>query len=248
MSNENTLAQLLDRLDEMPAARNLRYRSYEALQVRPGAQIVDVGCGTGRAVAELVDLGATAVGVDVDAGMLDLARRRWPSADFREAAAESLPFGDGTLAGYRADKVYHALTDPALAVAEARRVLAPGGRIVLLGQDWDAFVVDSADPVSTRLIVQARANSVPHPRAARGCRALLLDAGCTDVAVEAPTGVLTDAELVLPLLTGLAAHATAAGAVPEADADRWLADQQERARTDRLFVAVPMVLATATRP
>lgn len=35
-------------------------------------------------------------------------------------------------------------------IAEARRVLVPGGRIVLLAMDWDATVIDSADPVRTR--------------------------------------------------------------------------------------------------
>lgn len=247
MSTEITLAQLLDRFDELPTARALRHRSYDLLRLRPGSTVVDVGCGTGRAVAELAERGVEPVGVDIDAEMLDLAGQRCPGADLREAGAESLPFDDGALAGYRADKVYHALPDPAAAVAEARRVLAPGGRLVLLGQDWECFAVDSSHPALTRTIVQARADTVTSPRAARGFRALLLNAGFAEVTVEAPTGVLTDPALVLPMLTGFASNATNSGAVTEAEAGRWLADQEHRARTDRLLAAAPMFVAAATR-
>ncbi|MFG2217909.1 methyltransferase domain-containing protein [Streptomyces sp. NPDC048685] len=51
--------------------------------------------------------------------------------------------------GYRADKVIHELAEPKRALAEARRVLRPGGRIVLLGQDRYTIIVDSADPALT---------------------------------------------------------------------------------------------------
>ncbi|WP_433762573.1 hypothetical protein [Nocardia sp. CA-135398] len=53
----------------------------------------------------------------------------------------------------------------------------PGGRIVLAGQDWDAFVIDSDTPDLTRTIVAARADTITNPRAARRYRNLLLDAG-----------------------------------------------------------------------
>ena len=58
----------------------------------------------------------------------------------------------------------HVLDDPARAAGEARRVLAPGGRIVLIGQDWDTFVIDADDAALTRTIVHARADLVPTPR------------------------------------------------------------------------------------
>ncbi|MEU8149944.1 hypothetical protein [Nonomuraea sp. NPDC048901] len=57
---------------------------------------------------------------------------------------------------------------------------APGGRIVLIGQDWDTLVIDSDDPALTRTIVHARADQVTSPRAARSYRNLLLDAGFED--------------------------------------------------------------------
>jgi SAM-dependent methyltransferase len=224
----------------------LRAYSYDLLGLSPGARVVDVGCGTGRAVAELRVRAASPVGVDVNEQMITLARRRWPEADFRVGTAERLPFVDGQLDAYRADKLYHALPDPAAALGEARRVLAPGGRIVLIGQDWDAFVIDSEDAALTRTIVHARADLLPHPRAARSYRNLLLDGGFTRVTVEVRTAIFTDVTM-LPALTALAHAVRDHQAISREQADTWLADQNRRAQAGRLFFAMPFVVAAARR-
>lgn len=241
-----TLSALLDAIDATPGATQLRARSYDLLPLDPGAAVVDVGCGTGQAVGEMRQRGACPVGIDADEEMVNLARSRWPGADIWHGDALHLPFGDGQLHGYRGDKVLHDLADPACALAEARRVLAPGGRVVLLGQDWDTVVIDADDPGLTRAIVHARADQVPAPRAARRYRNLLLDAGFHDVTVEVHTGVFTG-PLMLPMLMGLAAAARASGAIDGAQADAWTAEQRRRADRGRLFLALPMFLAAATR-
>ncbi|HET6710131.1 methyltransferase domain-containing protein [Amycolatopsis sp.] len=226
----STLLTLLDALDDRPQAVHLRERTYEAL----GDTVVDVGCGSGRAVGELAARGVRAIGVDADPAMVSTAAARWPDGEFHVADAAALPRADGSVTGYRADKVLHVVPDPALVVAEARRVLARGGRAVLTGQDWDTLVIDSDDPVRTRRIVHTRADGMPHPRIARRYRNLLLDNGFTDVTVEVHTLVWTD-EAVLPVLANLGGDGT------------WLAEQTSRARADRLFVAVPIFLAAGTR-
>ncbi|WP_243716506.1 methyltransferase domain-containing protein [Actinomadura sp. KC345] len=249
MSNEaiEALIPQLDAVDESPGAAALRARSYELLHAAPGAPVVDVGCGSGRAVAELADRGIPATGIDVSDQMIEVARKRRPDGEFRVGDLHALPFEDGEVAGYRADKVVHTLADPGRALAEARRVLAPGGRVVLAGQDWDTFVIDSADPELTRTIVRKRADQVASPRAARQYRNLLLDAGFRDATVEVHTGVFTDASF-LPLLTRLAEVCCEHGAVTRVEADAWIADQRERAQADRLFAAVPIFMAAATNP
>jgi ubiquinone/menaquinone biosynthesis C-methylase UbiE len=243
----DALVALLDRVDDMPGASELRAHSYELLGIAPDAAVVDVGCGSGRAVAEMAETGARAVGVDPDERMITVARARWPATEFRVASAYELPFPDRALHGYRADKVYHVLDDPARAIGEARRVLAPGGRIVLIGQDWDTFVIDADDAELTRTIVHARADLVPTPRIVRRCRNLLLDAGFADVTVEARTSVFTDAAM-LPILVDLAEKARSAGAIGDAQAEAWIAEQRERGRRGRLFLALPLFVTAATGP
>jgi ubiquinone/menaquinone biosynthesis C-methylase UbiE len=207
--------------------------------------VVDVGCGTGRAVAELAEHAAHAIGIDLDPAMLAAARSRFPDIDVRAADATDLPLADGQAHGYRADKLYHVLSDPYAALAEARRVLAPGGRIVLIGQDWDAEVFDSDQPELTRRIVHARADTLPHPRIARAYRNLLLDAGFYDVDFEVHGAVFTDAAM-LPLIVGHATAAHQTGAISSDEAERWISEQARRAERDRLLFAMPLFLAAAT--
>jgi SAM-dependent methyltransferase len=223
------LLTILDAVELRADAVALRRRSYELLE--PATTVVDVGCGGGRAVAELTERGVHAVGVDIDPAMIAAARERWPG-EFHVGGAYDLPVTD--VDGYRADKVLHVL-EPARALAEARRVLRPGGRIVLLGQDWDAIVIDSGDLAATRRLVRAKADKIAVPDAARKYRNLLLDAGFTDVTVEVHAIVGTD-ETMLPAIADIAAG----------DED-WLAEQRERARTGRLFIAIPMFLAAGRR-
>jgi SAM-dependent methyltransferase len=206
-----------------------------------------VGSGAGRAVAELNEQGLKVVGVDPDERMIAVAKARWPDADFRIAGAYDLPFADATMDGCRADKVFHELAEPERALAETRRILTPGGRIVLVGQDWDSFVIDSDDPALTRSIVHARADLVPGPCAARRYRNLLLAAGFEEVTVEVHTGVFTGSAM-LPVLFGLAEGAYSAGAVSRARVDVWIAEQRARAEADRMFLALPMFVAAATAP
>lgn len=225
----STLLSLLDAFDDLPQAVDLRERTYRGL----GDTVVDVGCGGGRAVGELSARGVRAIGVDLDPEMVGVARERWPGGEFHVADATALPLDDGSVTGYRADKLLHALPEPERAVAEARRVLAKDGRAVLVGHDWDTFVIDSDDPALTRTIVHARADRLPHPRIARRYRNLLLDNGFTDVTLEVHTFVWTDAT-ALPVLADMGEGA-------------WLDEQAERARRDRLFVALPVFLAAGTR-
>lgn len=241
------LIALLDASDRLPGVAELRARSYELLGAEPGAPMVDVGCGAGRAVAELAERGVKAVGVDPAQQMITVAGGRWPQADFRIAGAYELPLADTTMDGYRADKVFHELAEPERALAEARRVLALGGRIVLVGQDWDTFVIDSDDPALTPTIVHARADFVPGPRAARRYRNLLFDAGFDDVTVEVHTGVFAGAAM-LPAVVGLAEGACSAGAVSRAQTDAWIDEQRRRAEGDRFFLALPMFVAAGTAP
>src|SRR3954470_19999534 len=227
-TDTETLIRLLDVAEGMPGAVALRERGYELLRPPPGATVVDVGCGAGGAVAELAERGCHAIGVDLDPAMLAAARERFPELDLRSADVTALPLGDGEALGYRADKVYHRLPEPVAALTEARRVLAPGGRIVLVGQDWDTMLVDSDQGDLTRRIVAARADTIPRPRIARSYRTLLVDAGFREATLEVHTAILTDAATV----SLLAKHATTArevGAITDGELKSWLDEQHERA-------------------
>jgi SAM-dependent methyltransferase len=97
-----------------------------------GRRILDAGCGSGPLSAALRDRGAVVTGLDSSAGMLQLARRRLgPGADLILADLGSpLPFGDGAFDDVVAALVLHYFQDWTAPLAELRRVLKPGGRLI----------------------------------------------------------------------------------------------------------------------
>ncbi|NUW45276.1 methyltransferase domain-containing protein [Nonomuraea rhodomycinica] len=98
-----------------------------------GRRILDAGCGSGPLFAALRDRGAIVTGIDASAGMLELAGRRLGAdADLRVAdLAGPLPFPDGAFDDVIASLVLHYLEDWGPTLAELRRVLRPGGRLLV---------------------------------------------------------------------------------------------------------------------
>ncbi|GAA1852660.1 methyltransferase domain-containing protein [Asanoa iriomotensis] len=227
----------LDRFETLPDARRLREHSYDLLELKPGDEVVDVGCGTGRAVAELAERGAVATGVDNNPAMVEVARQRHTRCRFQVGDALELPFADGQLAGYRSDKVLHDLTDPAAALAEAGRVLKSRARAVVIDIDWDAIIIAGDDPATTRNVVHARTDKLNAGFAARQAPELLRAQGFTDVGTTAHHEVITTPNLGELFLGRIAGDATA-----------WLDDQRTRARTGDLLLVVPILVTTARAP
>lgn len=97
-----------------------------------GRRILDAGCGAGPLSAALRDRGAVVTGVDASAAMLALARRRLGDdvALHRADLSDRLPFPDASFDDVTASLVLHYLEDWGPALAEMRRVLRPGGRLI----------------------------------------------------------------------------------------------------------------------
>jgi SAM-dependent methyltransferase len=98
-----------------------------------GRRILDVGCASGAVFEALRDRGAAVTGIDSSAEMVNLARRRLgDDADLhRVDIAGPLPFPGGAFDDVIASLVLHYLEDWTAPLAELRRVLAPGGRLII---------------------------------------------------------------------------------------------------------------------
>ena len=98
--------------------------------------MLDIGCGTGRAAAALVERGSRIWGVEPEPEMAARARERLSTV--KVAPAERLPFKDGWFDRALMWLVLHLLDRPR-ALAEAARVLAPDGRLAIATFHWDYF-------------------------------------------------------------------------------------------------------------
>ena len=144
-----------------------------------GWTVGDLGCGTGRLSAALAPFVGRVVAVDSSRAMLAAARKRLadaPNVELRAGDLESLPVKDGELDAAVLALVLHYAGDPAAALAEARRALKPGGRLLVIdtmphereeyrrqmGHVWLGF----SEPQMAALLADAgleRARYVPLP-------------------------------------------------------------------------------------
>jgi SAM-dependent methyltransferase len=107
-------------------------RALDAVRVGDGARLLDVGCGAGLALRFAADRGADVTGLDAAPGMLEYARRRVPGAELVQGEIQSLPFPDDTFDAVTGFNSFQYAADPVVALREAKRVTAPGGRILAL--------------------------------------------------------------------------------------------------------------------
>ena len=113
-------------------------RLIEHANLQEGDQVLDVGCGTGivarRAAAHVGEQG-TVVGVDINEGMLKVARTAaadlTPTIEWRQGDATALPFPDDAFDVVFCQQALQFVEDPAVALREMHRLLAPNGRIAV---------------------------------------------------------------------------------------------------------------------
>jgi ubiquinone/menaquinone biosynthesis C-methylase UbiE len=152
------------------------------LPMTSGAQVLDVGCGTGELMRRLQAKYPYAVlaGLDPVAEMLAVARDKLSgNEDLRTGYADALPWGAGAFDVVVSCNMFHYISHPVEALREMGRVLRPGGSLVLT--DWcDDYLACRVCNLYLRLTNRAFYKTYRQAE----CRELLHAAGYWDVTIE----------------------------------------------------------------
>ncbi len=163
-----------------------------AALLRPGQRVLDVGCGTGaitRGIAEAVGPGGRAVGVDVNAGLIEAARRAHgaiSNLSFDVHDLYALPSREA-FDVVSASRVLQWLAEPGRALAAMTGAARPGGRVVVLDYNHDKLRLEPAPPPVARDFLAAflnwRAQAGMDNAIADHLAALFARAGLRDITV-----------------------------------------------------------------
>lgn len=163
----------------------------DAVGAAEGVRLLDVACGTGELAAVAHWRGAHVTGVDLAGAMLARSRERLPhEVELREGDAQALPFADASFDAVTLAFVLGHLADPQQGLAEARRVLAPGGRMAFAW--WREFEYAVAFRVVLGAIREHGRLDVPLPAgppfdqfsSRDACEKALANAGFVDLTVQ----------------------------------------------------------------
>jgi SAM-dependent methyltransferase len=249
----------LERIYAAPAIAAQRARTRAALETRPGERGLDVGCGPAFLAVELgreVGPGGRLLGIDQSPEMIEAARSRVARegladrVEIRQGEATDLPAPAGTFDFVTAVQVYLYVPAVERALGEARRVLRPGGRLVVVDTDWDSCVWLTSDRERHGRVMEARNAHFSQPHLPPRLPGLLGAAGFRVEHVEAiPVVELSggagsfSGDLIGAMGEGALRH----GVDPDAVAG-WQADLRARAAGGDYFFSVNRYLFRARRP
>ena len=230
--------------------------------LRPGERVLDVACGTGvvaRLASQQVGATGTVAGLDINPGMLAVARSATPPGmpiEWHEASAETIPLPDASLDVVLCQMGLQFMPDKHAALREMRRVLVRGGRLILNvpGPTPRLFTI-MAEALERHISKEAAGfvNQVFSLHDTAEIRNLVSAAGFHDVSVESDNNSLS---LPAPeeFLWQYVHSTPLAGAVAQTDEDRRsslehdvVAKWQEFVKDRDFVLQARMVMVTARK-
>ncbi len=159
--------RFMDETQKLAAIQTSRKLMLERIALAPGQSVLDVGCGPGTDLFDMVELVGPAgrlAGLDASEVMIAEARQRAMDLhlpiSFEVGEVQALPFPNDTFDVCRAARLLEHLPDAERALAEMVRVTRPGGRIAVFDFDWDTLIIDHPDKETTRTIVLSYSDSI----------------------------------------------------------------------------------------
>ncbi len=242
----------LEAFDGIEQLQELKALARERGGFRPGASLLDVGCGFGletlRLAKEAEGRGVIA-GIDLSQDFIELARQQASEQglkiDFRVGDALSLPYPDAQFDCVRAERLLIYLQDVSAALKEMLRVLKPGGRLALIEPDFLAMDINLPNRAVVRRVIDHEADTaVVHNWLPGQLVSLLPDLGFSNVQIASRVLIFPQ-DLGSSYFERVAENAAKAGAINSGELKEWMASLKERAQAQRLFATIAYFLFTA---
>jgi ubiquinone/menaquinone biosynthesis C-methylase UbiE len=247
--------EYLRRTAQSDEIRALKARGYELLRLKPGAKVIDVGCGPAIdtiPLARLVGPTGFVVGVDADPAMVaeanQLASSDGMGAYTRHIIgnATSLPMNPGEFDACYCERLLQhipwALNFDV--VREMMRVMRPGGRVVIIDTDWATLSIAAQDPLLERRVAAEFALFFANAFSGRYLLALAHNAGLTAVSVQT-VALQLSFEALEYLLRPALQGAVRSGRLGAQEVRRWSGDVRAARDYGLFFAHVSTVMLSA---
>ena len=180
-------AERLEKIYLTPDVVQQREQIFQLLDVKPGMNALDIGCGPGLtslSLAQAMGSAGHVDAIDIAPPMLQLAARRCADAKqvaFHQADVLQLPFADASFDVALATQVYEYVADVDGALRELWRVMKTGAQVLLVDTDWESCVWACRDEARMRRMMQGWSQHIPHPQLPRTLIQRMQRAGFADV-------------------------------------------------------------------
>lgn len=240
-------ARNTERAYQTPEIAQQRMATLKSLALREGESVLDIGVGPGllaHDMAQQVGAAGRVVGIDSASAMVDIARNRctcFPQVEIRSGDAQNLEFADCSFDAAVCTQVLLYVSSVEQVLAEIRRVLKPGGRVVIVETDWRSLVLGSGYSGTTERMIQSWDAEVASPNLPPVLHPMLKTAGFSAVSVSViPVMANSCAEgsFAYSMIDQFSKYAVKQGRVTESDARRWKEDLHARHHDDMFFYCV----------
>lgn len=254
---EDVIARSLETVYQTRDAARRREAVLDALQLRSGERVLDIGAGPGFLAVEMAEAVAPngrILCIDTSEPMLDMARKRCagkPWVSLQPGAATDLPVGDSTFDAAMSVQVYEFVPDVMKALSEMYRVLRPGGRGIVVSTDWDAIAWHASDSARMARVLAAFEEHCAHTALPRTLASKLRQAGfiVKEQRVIPQFNPIFNANIYSYLLAGMIrSFVPGRQGVTEEEASAWLEDLRETGERGEYFFNLNQYLCLVMRP
>lgn len=234
-----------------------RRASFDALSPRPGDVIADIGCGNGLLTLELsrtIGEEGKVLGIDPSDDMRGAAEARCSqceNVEILKGTATQVPLEAASVDKAVSLQVFEYLEDLAGAATEIKRILRPGGRLVVGDMHWDTMAWHSDKPERMKKMLDNWDDHLAERCIPALLPAILRDAGfCVDNVTAVP---FTSTELHPDGLPNMMIHlmkpfVVRKGVMSEDEVNAWAEEQDLLAKSGRFFFSLTQFVITASKP